>query len=212
MADIANWQQLTKVPRWSHKGVDVHGGVLQGLLATLTMPGPREVIVNDILRKGGIRDGLVDAKAWYPFAILDEIFSYLLKNQLNGIIRQFGKNTIDTAVWPPHVTSFLEALRSIDTAYHMNHRRNGKALFDHATGKIIEGNIGHSVLFPWEPSARRAVYYDSSYYPEDFDIGMAQMLARKFKPDGAAVVRVTVDDRCPMKNRGGTSTTFLVEW
>jgi hypothetical protein len=110
------------------------------------------------------------------------------------------------------VTGFEAAIRSIDIAYHMNHRRNGKPLFDPATGTIIEGYIGHCILSPLAPGQRRAVYCCGSYYPEDFDIGMVQTLARKFKPDGATVVRVAIDDSRPMKSKGGASTTYSLEW
>ena len=207
-----NGEDLCKVTRGPQKGVEVNGGVIGGLVATVTMPDARDRIVTDILKRHGIQSGTVDPNAWYPFAILEQMFALLQDNGLHGILRQFGKNTIDAIAWPPHVNSFEAAFCSIDTAYHMHHRRNGKPLFEPATGSIIEGNIGHCVLVPLVPGQRRAVYFCGSYYPEEFDIGMAQTIARKFKPDGALAVRITPDDSRPRKRRGGTSTTYQIEW
>jgi hypothetical protein len=58
-----------------------------------------------------------------------------------------SRNTaiVSAAQFPPQIKTIDDALGAIDVAYHMNHRINGKVLFDPQTGKTAEG-IGHYVF------------------------------------------------------------------
>jgi hypothetical protein len=55
---------------------------------------------------------------------------------------QYGQHLPKYAPFPPTITDIQSAMGSMDAAYHMNHRKNGKVMFDPATGEMLEG-IGH---------------------------------------------------------------------
>jgi hypothetical protein len=47
-----------------------------------------------------------------------------------------GKSIPENAQFPPEINSIEAGLQAIDVAYHMNHRIDGKPLFDPKTGKM----------------------------------------------------------------------------
>lgn len=53
-----------------------------------------------------------------------------------------GLSIPENAVFPPWVVDIDTAVKAIDIAYHLNHRKDGKPLFDMKTGTMSEG-IGH---------------------------------------------------------------------
>ena len=80
--------------------------------------------------------------------------------------RQIPKN----AKWPPDVDTLEKGLASIDVAYHLNHRG---------------GEIG-SYRFE-KTSANTAKMVCRNPYPCDFDLGLIDAVAHKFKPDNAPI-------------------------
>lgn len=121
---------------------------------------------------------------------------------------QIGKKIPENADWPPQVKDIHGALASIDVAYHMNHRLDGRPLFDPATGAMAEG-IGHyGYRRVDEHSARMTC---NNPYPCDFDRGIIESAANKFKPAG---FRVSVVHESPdvCRMHGADTCTYAVSW
>jgi len=120
-----------------------------------------------------------------------------------------GKAIIDNAQFPP-LNNLEEALQSIDVAYHMNHRLDGKVLFDEKTGKMSEG-IGHYKLSMFDENAKKATMVCNNPYPSKFDEGIITQVVRKFKPAGSRE-SVSLDTSKETRINGGDSCTYNISW
>jgi hypothetical protein len=119
---------------------------------------------------------------------------------------QIGRQVPRHAVFPPSITDISAAIASIDVAYHMNHRKNGKVMFDAATGQKAKG-IGN---YGFEPvrGERKIKSVCENPYPCDFDRGLLTEVATKFETQA----RVSHDDNAPCRSNGANSCTYLVSW
>lgn len=122
---------------------------------------------------------------------------------------QIGRKIPENATFPPDIDHLEKALQSIDVAYHLNHRIDGEILFDPSTGRMQEG-IGHYGYEKIGPRSVRMVCHNP--YPCDFDRGIIDAMARKFKPNGSLFVKVTHDDTAPCRKKGADACTYMVEW
>ena len=120
-----------------------------------------------------------------------------------------GKAIIDNAKFPP-IKNLEEGLNSIDVAYHMNHRINGKVMFDPVTGKMLEG-IGHYKLIEFNEKERKAIMVCDNPYPSKFDEGIITQIVRKFKPTGSREL-IKLDTSKGSRKSGGDSCTFIITW
>jgi hypothetical protein len=91
----------------------------------------------------------------------------------------------------------------------MNHRINGEVLFNPKTGAMKEG-IGHYSFEKTGPRAANMVCKNP--YPCDFDRGIIESAARKFKPADSIILSVTHDDSKPCRKKGHDSCTYIVTW
>lgn len=120
-----------------------------------------------------------------------------------------GKAVTSNAVFPP-IKDLEEALRSINIAYHMNHRLNGRVMFDKLTGKIIDG-IGEFKLTEFDSKRRSATMVCNNPYPSKFDEGIIIQVVRNFKPKGS-FEKIKLDITKETRIRGGNSCTYLISW
>ena len=148
----------------------------------------------------------IDRTKWYPqegwLAAWEEIATSIGPRACYQIGRQVPKH----AVFPPTVTDVTSAIGSLDIAYHMNHRKNGKVMFDPATGQKLKG-IGN---YGFEPvrGERRIKSVCENPYPCDFDRGLLAEVAFKFEPQS----RVNHDDAASCRQKGANSCTYIVSW
>lgn len=124
-------------------------------------------------------------------------------------LNSIGKKIPETAKWPAEIKTIESALASIDVAFHMNHRINGKILFDPQTGLISKG-IGH-YYFEKIGDKHVKMICDNSY-PCDFDMGIIQATANKFKEFPNAVIEITHDITGPCRKYGSNSCIYIVKW
>lgn len=169
----------------------------------------RRIALN-LLREYGISE--VQADRWYPLESLISVFNKLADEGGINTLRMIGASVIDHAAWPEEINSLGKALNSVDIAYHMNHRRDGKDLFDIGTGRIIEGAIGHVIVIPPEKNENKALYICGSFYPCEFDFGMASAFVKKFKPQNCNRYAKIRHDTGGCRSRGGETCTYVIEW
>lgn len=142
---------------------------------------------------------------WYPLdatlAVLDEVLSAVGPTTMFEIGRTIPKN----AQFPPDIKDVVSALASANVAYHMNHRKNGRVMFDPATGQMQSG-IGEYRIVS-KPGAKPLVMESDVAYPCELRHGLLAALATRFAP------RAVVDhpaDRC--QKRGAALCTYHVMW
>jgi hypothetical protein len=190
------------------EGIEVNGrtvlSVLEGFAAFKKIP-------SDILLEVGIgragADGLVDvgAEEWIPQADWLHGFSRIAQAVGTGALFGIGLKIPDCAAFPTWVTDVHSAIRSIDVAYHLNHRKHGEVMFDLEEGTMLEG-IGH---YGYEAvdGQKRIVSSCENPYPCDFDRGIITAMAQRFAPCAWVDHR---DGDC--RKLGGRSCAYVVTW
>jgi len=146
----------------------------------------------EILGRHGIKNP--EAAAWYPQQAWLDAFREINQSIGAATLRQIGLSIPANAKFPPGIDTIEKALASIDVAYHMNHRG---------------GEIGH--LAYSKSGERQATVTCKNPYPCDFDRGIVEAMAARFKP-GGAMVKVQHDAAHPCRKTGGESCTYLVSW
>jgi hypothetical protein len=146
-----------------------------------------------ILRQNGIDD--LQPAEWYPQQAWLDAFRDIARQLGGPSLWKIGLKIPENALFPAEIDSLEGALRSIDVAYHMNHRG---------------GEIGHYRVV--EISDRSAVMVCNNPYPCDFDRGIIEAMANRFRPEVTGRVRVRHDEAQPCRKNGGESCTYLLGW
>jgi hypothetical protein len=147
-----------------------------------------------------------DRDGWYPQQAWLDGFAAIAREVGDGILYKIGYAIPTNAIFPPWVVDMRSAVRAIDVAYHLNHRKNGVVLFDEATGAVREG-IGH---YGYEEVDGRNLIVSVSRnpYPCVFDRGIITAMAQRY--DIKAMV--FHDDSKPCRKNGSETCTYLVSW
>ena len=149
---------------------------------------------------------IIDRQGWYPLekwlAAYDDIANTVGPRAIFQIGQQIPKN----AVLPPTVTDIHSSIVAVDIGYHMNHRKNGRIMFDPATGLKTKG-LGSYGYRP-VPNERRIISICENPYPCDFDRGVLGAFATRFE----RLARVQHDDRAPCRKNGAESCTYVIAW
>jgi hypothetical protein len=130
---------------------------------------------------------------WYSQQAWLDSFKLISEKFGASTLRQIGENVAKSANFPKEILTMEEALKSIDIAYHMNHR-NGKignytySRVDDETGKIECTNP----------------------FPDQFDLGLIKTVAETFKSPGKPF-SVEIDQKKPIRGSGAESTTFIIK-
>jgi len=182
--------------------IEVNGQTVLSVVKGCSM----QSIARQYLRINGIDDP--QPQHWYPQQAWLDTFQ-----QISAVIGDMGLMLIgqkipDSADWPADVRDIAGALASIDVAYHMNHRRHGRLLYDTASGAMDEG-IGHYQLQQVDERSSKVICCNP--YPCDFDRGIVGAAANKFKPAGFRVM-VSHEHVVPCRKKGGDTCVYLVSW
>lgn len=169
-------------------------------------------IAADILTREGIGVILpetgfsLDPAAWYSQDAWLRAFAHVAQELGDPLLFSIGKKIPENAIFPDWVTDIDSAIRSIDIAYHLNHRKDGRVLFDRQTGEMFEG-IGH-YGYQRSDGKDEIIAVCENPYPCHFDRGILTSMALRFQP----AARVRHDDSRPCRNRGDASCTYTVTW
>ena len=174
--------------------------------------GPFGILASRILIDAGIGKpdpgtGMVqlDKDAWYSCEAYLRTYARIEQELGSTVVYKAGLTIPRNAVFPPQIQDIESALRSIDVAYHMNHGRRGRPLFDPQTGAMEEG-IGHYTTH--RAGERQLVTECDNPYPCALDNGIVEAMAKRFEPK-AVVVH---DAKKPCRKQGGATCTFNVRW
>ena len=149
---------------------------------------------------------ILDSQGWYPLGPWLEAFAEI--GRVVGASKMFeiGKRIPENSPFPPGIDDIHVAMKSVDVAYHLNHRKNGVVMFDPATGTMLEG-IGH-YRYQSQPGAREIVLECENPYPCDMDRGLLTALARRFHPNAMFDHR----NEAVCRKRDSASCTYAVRW
>jgi hypothetical protein len=190
-------------------GIEISG---QSLCATLEGFGPFIMLASQYLLAEGMGSpeagaGVkVDKDQWYPQAAWLKAFERISQHMGDQILFQIGAALPNNIAFPPWALDIHSALKSLDVAYHQNHRRRGEAMFSEATGQMQEG-IGHYGYEP-VPNKKLILSLCQNPYPCAFDRGLLSSLAQRYEPTAS----VLHDDSRPCRRQGADSCTYLITW
>ncbi len=161
----------------------------------------------EILKKNGIDNP--EPGKWYSQQAWLDSFKEISEELGAFTLFSIGKKIPENAQFPPEIDDIEKALAAIDVAFHMNHSINGKPLFDPNNGQMDEG-IGH---YGFEKSGDKEASMEcNNPYPCDFDRGIIESMAQRFKPEDSSIVMVKHDDSKPCRKKGDDSCTYNVKW
>ncbi len=149
---------------------------------------------------------VIDNERWYPQEPYLRAFHAIGREVGDAVLFDIGLAIPRNAKFPPWIVDVESALRSIDTAYHMNHRKNGEDMFNPQTGKMLEG-IGH---YGYEKIEKRDMIVSvcDNPYPCYFDRGVITSMARRFDPTAV----VMHNDALPCRKNGAENCSYIVTW
>lgn len=191
------------------KGIEVNGRTVWAVVDGFSAYA---LLASEYLLAEGIgeksADGMVkiDRSAWYSQEAWLKAFWRIGERVGDAVLYRIGLTIPKNAVFPEEVKGLREGLRSIDVAYHMNHRKNGRVLYDPETGTMTEG-IGH---YGFEDMAGEKVLRSvcRNPYPCAFDRGILTAVAQKH--EGTSIVEH--DDSQPCRKQGADQCTYRVTW
>jgi hypothetical protein len=147
----------------------------------------------------------IDRNAWYPLdkwlAAHEDIAGSVGPRASFSIGQQIPK----IISLPPQVGDPHAAFSSLNAMYHMYHRKQGRPMFDPATGTVLAGigDYGYA-----QDGKQKITSVCDNPYPCDLDRGLLTGLLQRFERFG----RVTHDDRLPCRKSGGASCTYSISW
>jgi hypothetical protein len=152
------------------------------------------------------KDVVIDREAWYPLTNWLAAYESIAKEIGPRALVQIGQHIPKHAPFPPSINDIHGAMASMDAAYHMNHRKGGRVMFDPATGQMLSGigNYGYAPV----PRERRIISTCENPYPCDFDRGIITTLSQRFEKAS----RVTHDDGAPCRKNGADSCKYIIAW
>lgn len=160
-------------------------------------------------RSGVVRlDAEGKARAAKPFIPLDlwlRTFDAVLAEIGPGALFKIGQNGVKNPNFPPTVRDIEGALRQIDIAYHLSHRKNGRTMLDKQSGRMLDG-IGHYGVHRTGAEKKIELHCDTPY-PCPAEHGLVSGVAGLFEP--RAVVS-HAEGRCRLK--GDKRCVYTVVW
>lgn len=186
------------------------------LMAVFGGFGPLQTIVNRMLRRDGLVDHACTVDDARPVASCIDIDGWYLQqawlDTMREIDHSFGTEILfnigaeipSHAVFPISAIDIHSALESIDVAYHLNHRRAGRRMYDPATQTMLDG-IGHYGYDKLSPTHILATCVTP--YPCEFDLGIVVTMARRFQP---RTIVEHVGNEC--RRHGAQACTYSLRW
>ena len=153
--------------------------------------------------KGGI---VIDYGKDYPLDSFLAAFEKISTEVGDSVLFKIGKSIPNSSQFPPDINSIEDAVQLLDVAYHMNHIKNGKPMFDPDTGKKDEG-IG-SYGYEKVDGNNMILCEANNPYPCAFDRGLIYGMAYQFE----RAVCVDHYDRKPCRKKGADTCTYVVTW
>lgn len=153
------------------------------------------------------RDGkLVAARSYIPLDAWLATFDAVLADIGPNALFKIGQRIIGNPHFPVSVPNLEGALRTMDVAYHMSHRKAGAPMFDGNDGKMLEG-IGHYTV--QRAGKEKTITVEcNTPYPCPLEHGMVTGVAGQVEP--RAVVTHGDPQRCRQKSSG--RCMYVVSW
>ncbi len=171
-------------------GVEVNGELVLAMVEG--MRGIRKRY-RHLLAEYGVDDPRPDC--WYSRDELLDIFETISANVGPFVICDMGTRVADDARFPAEIDSVEKALTHAGDFFRDGHR--GEKVGSYTFEKTGEGSGTMVCKTP---------------YPCDFDRGLIEALALRFRPEGSWNVTVKHEETAACRKQGGDSCSYTVQW
>lgn len=169
-----------------------------------------------VLKKILVRHGILEPdpsgelvfpeNRWFPLDSWLSAFETIRCEVGPSALVQLGTHILKNPKFPAGIKDVEGALQSIDTAFHLSHRKSGVLMLDASSGKMLEG-IGHYRCHRASSAEKRVEVLSDTPYPCEIDIGIVTAVARQFAP------RATVQHaNRGCRNAGSVVCSYGVGW
>ncbi|HYO64544.1 MAG TPA: hypothetical protein VEU33_00570 [Archangium sp.] len=148
----------------------------------------------------------LELEGWYPQRSWLLCFQQIGKQLGDGLLMQIGMAIPRRVRLPEGIRDIYSALKAVDVAYHLSHRKNGRPMIDLETGRMQEG-IGHYGYEP-VPGQRKIISLCETPYPCAFDHGVLTAVAQLYESSA----RVVHDETKPCRKWRGDRCTYVITW
>jgi hypothetical protein len=185
------------------KGKAVHS-VIDGLVQFKILA--KKLLLDAEIGKEEQKEFKLDPDGWYSLDLWLNAFEKLSKDIGDSMLKMIGSKIPENAEFPSDIVDLNSAIKSVDIAYHMNHRKEGIIMYDISTRTFTEG-IGH---YGYEkiPGKNLIISECRNPYPCAFDFGILTAMAKIFEPNAF----VESDTSKPCRKYGADSCTYLIAW
>lgn len=172
--------------------VEING---QTIVATIEGVSRFSEKYRDIVRTALTENGIDDPKSgeWYPQQAWLDAFNVLAEEVEPHLLDRIGERIPHEADWPAGISNVEEGLRSINEAYHQNHRG---------------GDIGYYRLI--DSGGQTGEVQCKNPYPCPFDRGIIRSVTKKFAPVEGFVFVEETGEEC--RRDDGEYCTYTVHW
>jgi hypothetical protein len=149
---------------------------------------------------------IIRESRWFSLDSWLSVFETIRREIGPSALAQLGTHILKNPKFPAGINDVESALQSIDTAFHLSHRKNGVLMMDASSGRMLEG-IGHYRFHRHSLAEKRVEMMCDTPYPCEIDIGIVTAVARRFAP------RATVmhaDRGC--RRDGSVVCSYEVSW
>lgn len=174
-----------------YDGVEALGAAMKSVLDGMGAFRTRAI---QIFKENDLEEPVADN--WYPYSKWVSTLQRIQEKIGHSTLFQCGKKIPEAAVFPPEINDVHSAVASIDLAYRMNVRGG--------TPRVIGGYAYTKI------SDTSAKIVCDNPLPCDFDRGVIEGSANKFKARGQSVKVVHEDGSC--RKKGGKSCSYHVSW
>ncbi len=188
--------------------VEVHGQDILSFMDALSLVPTLGERILEAEKIGTLKHGVyrIIPEEWYPLTDKIKILQRVLSSIGPSILRKVGEKIPENAIFPPDIDDIHKAIGLINVAYHMNHRKAGKIMYDEQTGKITEG-IGYYGYARVE-GENKIISECANPNLSEYDQGIITTMARRFEPSA----KIELDPTKPTRRTGGDSCTFIITW
>lgn len=181
-------------------GVKVSGRAISSILWAMNGFDDTALV---LLKRNGLQYFMNDG--WYPQQVWLDTLKEVADKIGEVTLFNIGKSILSNSKLPPGIESIEKGLCLIDVAYHMNHRLNGKIMFDPFTGIMTEG-IGHYLYERTGEKSGKVIGLNP--LPCEYARGVVMSMATRFEP----LAKVVLDSSVKNKKDGEDSSTYIVTW
>ena len=149
-----------------------------------------------------------DRTRWHPQDAWLKMFEAISDEVGSNTLFEIGRQVGITSMQGVMTKDIYARMRSMNVGYHTAHRRDGKPMYDPATGTMLDG-IG-SYTCKLLPGGKTIVSVCKTPYACDFDFGMIAATAAQLD----ARAKTIHDDRAPCRKSGSASDncTYITTW